>query len=132
MKHRTDELDGRLLDVAVALALGMTTRIRGGDGLPVFKGAQVPDGIDLGVAREDDEFGDDFEPSRRWDHGGPLIEREKIELEYDGLTEDWRAVHPKHYSGKLTSFASAHGDTARIAAMRAFVKARLGEEIELP
>jgi hypothetical protein len=114
MKHKTAELEGALLDAAVAQAMGEKVYL-GADG--IWRGDH-----DLPLALH----------SRDWSYGGGLIEHEKIELEYDGLVEDWRAIHPKHYSGKLTSHASAHGETALIAAMRAFVRAKLGEEVELP
>lgn len=51
--------------------------------------------------------------------GHPIIEREKIDLEYDSIIGDWRAVHPKHSYGP--PWASAHGPTALIAAMRSYV-----------
>ena len=52
--------------------------------------------------------------------GHTIIEREKIDLEYDSIIGDWRAVHPKHYSGP--PWLSAHGPTALIAAMRCYAK----------
>lgn len=64
-----------------------------------------------------------FEPSRLWDDAGPIIEREKITICPNDTT--WWAVHPD-------AELEVHGDTPLEAAMRAYVHAKLGEEVELP
>jgi hypothetical protein len=124
MRHKTDELEGGPLGYAVAKAAGIELMP------PVVVKKRVHRRV-LARTEKSVVFAD-WNPAEWWDDAGPIIEGEKIELEYDSLTEEWRAVHPKHYSGKLTSFASAHGDRAVVAAMRAFVKSKLGEEVELP
>ena len=60
--------------------------------------------------------------STDWAQGGPIIEREKMTLEWTG--EDWMAYirHDEEY----------FGPTPLIAAMRCFVASKLGEEVELP
>lgn len=68
--------------------------------------------------------------STDWLFIGPIIEREKLDLEYDVATEDWRAIHPKHFFGP--PWASARGDTPLIAAARAFVASKLGHEVDVP
>lgn len=67
--------------------------------------------------------------STDWQHGGPIIESEIAELEWDRYVGDWRAIHRSHAPERPSS---AHGSTALIAAMRAFVVSKLGPEIELP
>ena len=58
----------------------------------------------------------------KWEHGGPIIEREKITLEWTG--EDWMA-YIKHDD-------EFFGPTPLIAAMRCYVASKLGAEIDLP
>lgn len=61
-----------------------------------------------------------YSPSERWDQGGPIIERERIQLWDLGSTE-WAAKVNK-IAGNLGS-----GPTPLIAAMRAFVADRFGD-----
>ena len=63
-----------------------------------------------------------FNPSTNWAQGGPIIEREKMTLEWTG--EDWMAYirHDEEY----------FGPTPLIAAMRCYVVSQLGDEVEVP
>jgi hypothetical protein len=73
-------------------------------------------------------------PTENWSQGGPIIEREEINLEiHEGghtrasfyrmrLTHDGRVKHYHHQ----------HGPTPLIAAMRCFVSSRLGDEVDVP
>ena len=63
-------------------------------------------------------------PSTDWSQGGPIIEREIIELNYTNQAE-WRAQC-------WTVVATAYGPTPLIAAMRCYCCAKLGNEIEIP
>ena len=62
-----------------------------------------------------------FNPSTNWEQGGPIIEREKIATAWH-ITRwiAWRGVveHP--------------GPTPLIAAMRCYVAAKLGDDIDIP
>jgi hypothetical protein len=60
--------------------------------------------------------------SGKWEHGGPIIEREKITLEWTG--EDWMA-YIKHDD-------EFFGVTPLFAAMRCYVASKLGDEVEVP
>jgi hypothetical protein len=106
MKHKTSELTGALLDAAVVQALGATA-VRYGDGLYVD--------------------GASFRPSTAWEHGGPIIDREHINLtgrdRNRNPTADWCA--------EMGSYPLHFGPTPLIAAMRAYVAHKLGEEVEL-
>jgi len=64
----------------------------------------------------------EFSPSTDWAQGGPIIEREKMTLEWTG--EDWMAYirHDEEY----------FGPTPLIAAMRCYVASKMGDEVELP
>jgi len=73
--------------------------------------------------RQDPQY---FRPCSRWDHGGPIIEREGIAIEpHKGFLNKWMAVC--HDGG-----AYAYADKPLIAAMRAFVASKLGDEVEVP
>lgn len=112
MKHKTSQLDGVLLDAAVAMAEG--------DKLPDYW-LDPDDGTPwLRPGREE------WHPSERWDQGGPLIERERIRLEPGARdTGNWLAFSDGHSVFMIAP-------TPLIAAMRAYVASKLGEEVELP
>lgn len=67
-----------------------------------------------------DEVG--WRPSRAWEHGGPIIERERIELRNDA-SGGWNCMGNGCYGD---------GPTPLIAAMRAYVASKVGAEVELP
>lgn len=120
MKHKVSELEGALLDAAVAKAEGMQHAEWG-------SGAFVP------IVRRDgmlwiDEWCDGsslkpYTPSSQWHLGGPIIERERIEVGPARWDTDWYGATTMH---------NASGPTPLIAAMRAYVASKLGEEVELP
>lgn len=120
---KTSELEGDWLDIAVAKALGMERVV----GLVQETYCASHPGWDFGPSTYPDEGPDDFTPSTRWDHGGPIIERYKIPLqpERDGL---WSAACFTDDADVLY-FADS---SPLVAAMRAFVASKLGEEVELP
>jgi len=57
-----------------------------------------------------------------WEMGGPIIEREKIECLYDGVSQ-WYVDAPHGWY---------EGPTPLIAAMRCYVASQFGDEIEIP
>ncbi len=64
--------------------------------------------------------------STDWSQGGPIIEREKIELSIDcAEVFCWWAQHQ-------LSDSMEHGHTPLIAAMRCYVASKLGDEVEIP
>ena len=63
-----------------------------------------------------------YTPSTNWAQGGPIIEREKIELEYGG--PEWWAC--------IKADDDFSGPTPLIAAMRCYVASVLGNEVEIP
>jgi len=69
-----------------------------------------------------------FSPSDDWAQGGPIIEREKIDLHHQrhgDLSVGWVAT--------WDSWESEHtGPTPLVAAMRCYVASKLGDEVELP
>lgn len=114
MKHKTSELTGPLLDAAVALALGWAP-VAGR--LYWFRAADNVTSDPCGL----------FPPpySSSWFDGGPIKARERISTHYrnDGTVD---AVLPGDNQWPWT------GQTELEAAMRAFVSAKLGDEVELP
>lgn len=118
MKHRTSELEGALLDAAVAKALNLPGELRDwdGKGMMVFQRSTGPL----------------FRPHMDWSMGGLIVERERIGLTWDDIAERWNAEleHPATPVGVQRTFAI--GPTPLIAAMRAFVASKLGEEVTLP
>ena len=134
MKYTTSELIGPELDAAVAIAEGLEF---------------VPNALDgsssAGILVVDQSTGleDVFLPSCSWLHGGPIIERNFISTEPNddfcdlsradksGGGTAWHSwlVHSARPDGVQRSFAA--GPTPLVAAMRAFVTAKLGAEVDL-
>jgi hypothetical protein len=115
MKHKTTELAGAMLDAAVIAALGMTDDDAAGVGLG------CPD------------WRQRFKPSSSWAHGGPIIERERISVLRDALDAEDRWVAGSQFwiEGGFDGVME-FGPTPLIAAMRAFVASKLGDQVELP
>jgi hypothetical protein len=113
------ELEGQELDAAVASALGMETSIRNASG-PVFKTYQTPEWLEVS-ALEDGRYGDSFQPSTAWQHGGPIIEGENIQL--SNHAQGGQTALPE-WSARCLGKPFQHGPTPLIAAMRAFVASK--------
>lgn len=146
MKIKTSELSGAALDWAVAMAEGRT--IHDGD----WYGPYAPEAT-LKVSRHRSGNidalchlgGGAYQPSSRWDCGGPIIEREHIATrQHSGGT--WYAMLSRHLGdGERAQWDLYHwvsrdksiqvrftGPTPLIAAMRCFVASKLGDEVEVP
>lgn len=138
MKYMTHELECALLDLAVTQALGVPARI---EQLPI---SDVP----LCIAAMESEGADEgiFSPSNNWEHAGPIIEMERIDISI-GFSSNQYEVHeqlkwsarafkraPIRPTRKGINDASVwmRGPTPLIAAMRAYVASKLGKEVELP
>lgn len=68
-----------------------------------------------------------YRPSLAWQQGGPIIERERIDVDYDPGEKMWIG----HWFGSV-EHAVAYGPTPLIAAMRCYVASKLGETAEVP
>jgi hypothetical protein len=64
--------------------------------------------------------------STNWSQGGPIIERERISPRWSKFWKCWEAVDPNNAQFNFI------GDTFLIAAMRAYVASKLGDEVEIP
>lgn len=118
--HRVDKLEGALLDAAVAKAEGARA-----SKVPI-KVYELPVAV---LPSTDCDYDDPFEPSSRWEHGGPIIERERGRLEppvpHCGMPL-WTAD-----MGTADTRYRLFGPTPLIAAMRAYVASKFGEEVDL-
>ena len=71
--------------------------------------------------------------STAWSQGGPIIEREKIDLNHYRLADKtvmWEASGS--IGAKGAGYRYAVGPTPLIAAMRCYVASKLGDEVEIP
>ena len=116
MKHKVAELEGALLDAAVALADGHDVRLVGNGGPEVSFWA-------VGRRKRCNQYATD------WEHGGRIIERERIGIEFQPRDGVWVAFCFSYIDGILLEQL---GPTLLIAAMRAYVAAKFGDEVELP
>jgi hypothetical protein len=116
MKRKVSELGGAGLDALVAQI----------EGTYVLHEGQWCDRIieDHGIRYQP------FRPSTDWADGGPIIERERINVGYDDQGSTERGMWGAYlYDGD----GSMHfADSPLIAAMRAYVASKFGEEVELP
>ena len=112
---KTSELTGAAFDWAVAKCEGFDWYID-------HKGRLMEEHGDLSWV---------YQPSTNWAQGGPIIEREKITLNYDncGPTLLWEA---KHFAFDGTELQCEYGSTPLIAAMRCYVASQMGEAVEIP
>jgi hypothetical protein len=79
-----------------------------------------------------------FNYSTNWAQGGPIIEREGIELlcnltateaaQFKDAHADWQAFYRLRRDAKQRSF----GTTPLVAAMRCYVASKLGDEVDIP
>ena len=98
-------------------------------------------GVDLDWAVAKCEVGEDISEiddphfySTDWAQGGPIIERECIELAaYDAETS--QPKNPEYWEATIyqrNGPVRAEGTTPLVAAMRCYVVSELGEEVEMP
>lgn len=114
MKYKVAELEGALLDAAVAKADG--TGIHWHErGECWFKDA---DGLL-------------YHPSKAWSQGGPIIERERIALHVTFQDKDQCPEQGWWASVDRFLTTQQYGQTPLIAAMRAYVASKFGEEVDL-
>lgn len=115
MKHKTADLSGSLLARAVAIAAGYRVECEGREW-----GVWLPNGD----ARSFSEWG--WRPDRDWEVGGPILGRIEPHFEY-GVDDVQCELRPAD-----APYVVQWGPTMLVAAMRAYVAAKLGEEVELP
>lgn len=131
MKIKTAELIGPALDWAVADVLGYAkvTDSSGLDG-PVIVHKTTATQECSGRVRSDWRV---FTPSTNWAQGGPIIERERITLNYDNLdgTGPCKAYYLRTLFDDQEGWRQ-YGPTPLVAAMRCFAASKLGDEVDVP
>lgn len=124
MKIKTADLIGPALDWAVAKCVGLgklnysdlVGRISTLGNAVMVWSMELP-----GVGN-----GDKFSPSTDWSQGGPIIERENIDLISPTPSDPlWQAMQWRFAHG-------AKGPTPLVAAMRCYCCAKLGEYVDIP
>ncbi len=71
-----------------------------------------------------------FMPSTDWSQGGPIIEAERIHIAAPAAGEhEWKAHIVRDATPADRSRGSGQGETLLIAAMRAYVESRWGEDV---
>ena len=129
---KTNELTGHALNWAVAMAEGdKVYRPRLGRPSDWDKEAYLADGSDdrWDVRVQNPKvahFVDwTYNPSGDWMQGGPIIEREKLDVFCSGNV--WDASTGDRHPNVIKS-----GTTPLVAAMRCYVASKLGDEVEIP
>ena len=119
MKVKTSDLTGPALDWAVA-QIELTQ--------------ELPEDIMVWVTPLPCDDPDDrtYQPSTNWAQGGPIIEREHIQL-LRFIGNEWEAqvgdthTYIDQYSGDAVA-----GPTPLISAMRCLIATKLGDSVEIP
>lgn len=116
MQVNTKELNGAALDWAVAK----------------IEGVALVDGCIF--TKDPDEEQVLYSPSTDWSQGGPIIERERITLNYENLdgTGPCKAYYLRTLFDDDTEGWHQYGPTPLIAAMRCYVASKLGDDVEIP
>jgi hypothetical protein len=126
MRHKTAELEGALLDAAVAKAEGRPFAIESHLTLP-------PKPVACWLRGEDGKalFTHGlWSPSTRWDQAGPIIDAWRLDvLKIERMDAGGWEVTALARTGESVYM---EGPTHLVALMRAYVAHRLGEEVELP
>ena len=126
MKHKTSDLEGALLDAAVARCLGHA---------PYFgRSHREHSNEPPSLCWHDSDSWPTARYSSDWGVAGPITQRERIVPVYgERWTEGpgWHAYDYECFEHVHTAPLGA-GPTPLISAMRAYVRSRLGDEVELP
>jgi len=81
--------------------------------------------------RVDKFYVSEYEPSTDWSQGGPIIEREKIDIGFSDAMPSHSKVSAAMRNHDDDAFEQ-DGPTPLIAAMRCYVASKLGEEVDVP
>ena len=121
---KVSELQGAELDYWVAMAEGKdaeirpTWSIRGQPTCIIFKGKREGDGHYP------------FFPSTDWSQGGPIIEKWGIQIAPSRLGNGWEILSwAASFRNRGALAHNREGPTPLIAAMRAFVASKYGDEV---
>jgi hypothetical protein len=117
MRVKTRELTKNALNWAVAECVGLKTKLVAGK----LHDSEL---LELEV-----DGNTEYDPSNYWTQGGPIIEREGINLfQRKGIA----AKEGRPWLAYTSAQLEQEGVTPLIAAMRTFVASKLGDEVEIP
>ena len=121
---KTAELIGPALDWAVAKCEGIFERPSAGFSSEYVWSRTNPDSWRIEI----------FLPSANWTQGGPIIERELLQLTPRFLAKGfcWECLIFENIFNDDDTDCFSTGPTPLIAAMRCYVASKLGTEIEIP
>lgn len=113
---KTSDLTGHALDWAVAKCEGVEL-------MPLkYSGSTLKFDINGQACWEY------WNPSTDWSQGGPIIDRERIELIWFQPKAEWHA----YYWNDEGLRPGGTGPTRLIACLRCYVASKLGDEVEIP
>lgn len=122
---KVSELEGAVLDYWVARAEGYDRGLNIEPKFGICEAPAMPDDVQLqGIGSGTSDI---FSPSRHWEQGGPIIERERIMVTHtpaDGAV-CWHATADEYAT-------TSDGPTPLVAAMRAYVASKFGEDVTRP
>ena len=125
MKVKTSELQGNALDWAVA-------SLENPDLTGATLAFQIRNYNKLMLKSSPDNL-TNYSPSTYWAQGGPIIEREMLEISpHFWTTDGWHWVAYVLGPNNQDENYEQRGNTPLIAAMRCYVASKLGDEVELP
>ena len=70
--------------------------------------------------------------STNWAQGGPIIEREEVDIDYAPTERQWYAHVFTIHDDEILQHFMTKGPTPLIAAMRCYVASKLGDTIDIP
>ena len=139
MKVKTSELSGKALNYAVACAEGMDfpserlfpypderAWMLHSDGT-IRNAVEVPSNA---MSRHYDYTF--WAPSTDWAQGGPIIERERIGVCHYNEEDGWEVPNWAAWRTDIDDRQQIMGESALIAAMRCYVRIKLGDEVDVP
>ena len=115
---KVSEMQGAALDWAVAKCEGVELDRNGLHNLLLV----------YGHMSKGQEMLAPYRPSTNWAQGGPIIEREEIQV--GPAHNDWHEWRADCY--KLDPACVQYGPTPLVAAMRCYVASKLGYDIDVP
>lgn len=126
MKIKTQDLEDAQLDAAVAMAEGIPFRVS----YVLWEGRYgrfscfIPKWHDQNSKlRRFEDYSEHYNPSFDWKWGGPIIESNRISL-IERAAAGW--------AGDAVAGTVFTGDTPLVAAMRAYVGSKMGDEVDVP
>ena len=134
MKIKIAEAPEQVIDFLVAKCEGEKY------GPPTFRVHQNSKGATVYLNAGMQQSGIPYRPSADWAQGGPIIEREMIDLRKvysngrpsTNPYDCWKAEIVFRDEKLVAGDFFAYGPTPLIAAMRGYVASRLGNEVEVP